>query len=134
MYEKIKVRGVKYPVGHKNYPIHSSMPGGPLVRVPDSPPQYQQYIGWHKVQIAPTERDHPTKPGTKQTVIKADPMPDGKARMKRGEPVTYRWEYDPTPIEVFLTSANKYIKDAIEDGDLEIVTETPKRAKSGGES
>jgi len=141
MYETVMVRGVKYPVGHKLYPIHSSMPGGPLVRVPGTVAAHQLYIGWSKVQIEPTERDHPTKPGVKQMVVKADPMPDGKPRIKLSagpngaltpRVVTYRWVYDPTPISVVLTGEHKYIRDAIEAGSLEVVT--AKKIKGGGEA
>lgn len=144
MYETVKVRAVKYAPGHKHFPDHSSKPGGPLVRLPGSEAAAQLYIGHRRVHIQPTLVDHPKKAGVKIEKIIPDPMANGKPRMGteiiEGDnrkpkmvqaPVTFRWVYDPAPIDVELNPTNDYIRKAISRGDLELVTEEPKRKKGG---
>ena len=146
MYETVKVRAVEYAPGHKHYPDHSSKPRGPLVRLPGSEAPAQLYIGHKRVRIQPTLVDHPTKAGVKIEKVIPDPMSNGEPRMgteivegdnrkpkMMQKPVVYRWEYDPTPIEVELNPGNDYIRKAISRGDLEVVEDKPAKAKKGGE-
>ena len=124
MWETVWVQGVEYPKDHKNYPCHSSMPGGPLVEHNGS------FIGWKCMGLN-----------------KPDPLPDGSLRQRltfqpdeRGrlqrtyQPVMYKWVYDPTPIQIVLTSKNGYIRKAIKAGDLkELTAAQAKKLLKGGE-
>jgi len=118
MSETVRVRGTRFPKGHRLYPQHTSQPGGPLIQIPKAPPQ--TFVGWHRVKI---DRPDPVNE-LGDTRMKNDFTYDsGEIRHER-KPVMYRWELDSSPVVVRRT---REINLAIERGDIEVV----KKSKGG---
>lgn len=124
MWETIWVQGVEYPKDHKNYPCHSSMPGGPLVMHDGA------WIGWKRMGLTKPEK---WPDGSLRERLTFRMGENGKGEQVR-QPVMFKFVYDPRPVQVALKSTNSHISDAIKAGDLKKISAAEaKKLLKGGE-
>jgi hypothetical protein len=121
MYPIVKVRGVKYEKGHKNYPQFQHQPGGPLVPDPRFPSEAQEYISWKRVKAEPVKDELGRVPTTVDHVKES-----GNIRPVR-RPIGFKYEFDSAPVAVERTPD---IDRALSRGDIEEVKDEGK-AKGG---
>lgn len=155
--ETILVRGIAYSPDDPRYPKHSSKPKGPLVPIPgtvvpismggDGGVQAagsQRYIGHSRVAIERDPKDGkiPLDPVNDlgDVLVQMDYPAQGGIVKPVVRPITYRWEFDPSPVLVRRTPE---IIRALRRGEIEAVEtiaapepepeKTSKRGKRGGD-
>ena len=142
--ETILVRGVEYAPDDPRRSTHPTKPNGPLVPVPGTvvaltaggdggvvAASSQTYIGHKRVQV---ERDKDGKYKLEaindlgDVYMQADFPAEGGVVRPRIRPLTYRWEFDPTPVLVRKTPE---IIRALRRGEIEEVKAGDAKGKGG---